>query len=156
MNTRKWIPLLAFLPALTLADEAQAQPTHDVRVGNDAAPGETRIDPSGVVGSWTIVADQGGCERVVTLSAENVLRMDGGGIGSWMVHGNKVQIAAQHAKVAVAETGLAKTKHVGVRWTGALRKGPKGTMLGELLVEVLDDNGEVKSSRRVPFTAKRS
>ncbi|HWB79798.1 MAG TPA: hypothetical protein VG755_32765 [Nannocystaceae bacterium] len=154
MNMRTLLPLLALLPLSSVAGEAAAA---DAVVPATVADEPKALDSGPLRGDWTIRADQGGCRQKVTLGEDNALSFaDGVGIGTWVVHGETVQVNVQHAKMPVAETGLASRKHVPVRWSGALRRGPHGSMIGELVIEVLDDAGKVKQSRRAKFTATRS
>ena len=153
MNMRTLLPLLALLPISSVAAEAEAA---DAVVPATVGDNPTALDSGPLRGDWTIHADQGGCQRKVKVGDDNAINFaDGIGIGTWQVHGDTVQINVNHTKMPLAEAGLAARKHAHVRWHGALRKGPHGSMVGELVVEVLDDSGKVKHSRREKFTATR-
>jgi hypothetical protein len=150
MHTRALLPLLAVLPLAGHATEARA---HELVVGGE----QVSLDPAVVHGGWSVRSDRLGCARGITFGVDNTITfVDGGGAGTWLVHGDSVQVNVTHQKMPVAEAGIAAKKHVKVRWTGSVRQGAHGKLVAELVVEVLDDAGAVKQTRHEKFTLTRS
>lgn len=155
MHTRTLLPLLALLPLSATASAAEPRDLVDATAAS--APAPRQLDKQQLVGDWTVRADQGGCERKLTVGEDHTINFaDGVGLGTWSTHGETLQINAQHANMPTAETGLAAKKRAKVRWNGELRRGPHGSMIGELSIEVLDDAGKPKGTRKAKFTATRS